>query len=74
MLFKRFSFLFFQMLEYCGRGKSLVDVGLAQARVPLNTTSHYFEMEIVDPGRSGYITIGLTRKVRVICSIDSCRK
>ncbi|XP_076064885.1 SPRY domain-containing protein 3-like [Oratosquilla oratoria] len=51
-----------QMLEYCGRGKSLIDVGLAQARVPLNTTSHYFEMEIVDPGRSGYITIGLTRK------------
>ncbi|ROT82630.1 SPRY domain-containing protein 3 [Penaeus vannamei] len=51
-----------QMLEYCGRGKSLVDVGLAQARTPLNTTSHYFEMEIVDPGRSGYITIGLTKK------------
>lgn len=51
------------MLEYCGRGKSLVDVGLAQARTPLNTTSHYFEMEIVDPGRSGYITIGLTKKV-----------
>ncbi|XP_042866168.1 SPRY domain-containing protein 3-like isoform X3 [Penaeus japonicus] len=53
-----------QMLEYCGRGKSLVDVGLAQARTPLNTTSHYFEMEIVDPGRSGYITIGLTKKVK----------
>ncbi|KAK8387456.1 hypothetical protein O3P69_018191 [Scylla paramamosain] len=51
-----------QMLEYCGRGKSLLDVGLAQARVPLNTTCHYFEMEIVDPGRSGYITIGLTKK------------
>lgn len=55
--------VFFQMLEYCGRGKSLLDVGLAQARVPLNTTCHYFEMEIVDPGRSGYITIGLTKKV-----------
>lgn len=40
-----------------------MDVGLAQARVPLNTTCHYFEMEIVDPGRSGYITIGLTKKV-----------
>ncbi|CAL4101713.1 unnamed protein product, partial [Meganyctiphanes norvegica] len=51
-----------QALEYCGRGKSLVDVGLAQARVPLNTTAHYFEMEIVDSGKSGYITIGLTRK------------
>ncbi|XP_042238419.1 SPRY domain-containing protein 3-like [Homarus americanus] len=51
-----------QMLEYCGRGKSLVDVGLAQARAPLNTTSHYFEMEIVDPGRLSHITIGLTKK------------
>lgn len=56
-----------QLLEYCGRGKSLIDVGLAQARTPLNTTSHYFEMEIVDPGRSGYITIGLTKKVWERC-------
>ena len=38
------------MLEYTGRGKSIIDVGLAQARYPLDTTNHYFEIEIVDPG------------------------
>jgi hypothetical protein len=52
-----------QVLEYTGRGKSIVDVGLAQARSPLNTTVHYFEIEIVDPGESCYIAIGLTRRV-----------
>lgn len=52
-----------QVLEYTGRGKSIIDVGLAQARSPLNTTIHYFEIEIVDPGESCYIAIGLTRRV-----------
>jgi len=51
-----------QMLEYCGRGKSLIDVGLAQAKTALCTRSHYFEIEIVDPGSSCYIAIGLARK------------
>ncbi|XP_021931938.1 SPRY domain-containing protein 3-like isoform X2 [Zootermopsis nevadensis] len=51
-----------QVLEYTGRGKSIKDVGLAQARSPLNTTVHYFEIEIVDPGESCYIAIGLTRR------------
>ena len=32
-------------------GKSILDVGLAQARQPLNTQYHYFEIEIIDPGR-----------------------
>ena len=36
-----------QLLEYLGKGKSIVDVGLAQARRPLSTRSHYFEVEIV---------------------------
>ena len=53
----------FQVLEYTGRGKSIIDVGFAQARSPLNTTVHYFEIEIVDPGESCYIAIGLTRRV-----------
>lgn len=52
-----------QVLEYCGKGQSIADVGLAQARFPLNTTHHYFEIEIVDPGENCYIAIGLTRKV-----------
>jgi hypothetical protein len=51
-----------QMLEYVGRGKSLIDVGLAQAKTALCTRSHYFEIEIVDPGSSCYIAIGLARK------------
>jgi len=51
-----------QLLEYCGRGKSLIDVGLAQAKTALCTRSHYFEIEIVDPGSSCYIAIGLARK------------
>ena len=53
------------MLEYTGRGKSIIDVGFAQARSPLNTTVHYFEIEIVDPGESCYIAIGLTRRVSI---------
>jgi len=51
-----------QLLEYVGRGKSLIDVGLAQAKTPLCTRSHYFEIEIIDPGSSCYIAIGLARK------------
>lgn len=53
-----------QLLEYVGKGKSIVDVGLAQARCPLSTRSHYFEVEIVDPGEKCYIALGLARKVR----------
>ena len=33
-----------QVLEYVGRGKSLIDVGLAQARTLLCTRTHYFEI------------------------------
>ncbi|CAM6053563.1 unnamed protein product [Sphagnum tenellum] len=51
-----------QVLEYVGRGKSLIDVGLAQAKTPICTRNHYFEIEIVDPGASCYIAIGLARR------------
>ena len=51
------------MLEYSGKGKSIHDVGLAQAKLPLDTANHYFEIEIVDPGESCYIAIGLARRV-----------
>ncbi|KAF7696208.1 SPRY domain-containing protein 3 [Silurus meridionalis] len=50
------------LLEYTGKGKSIVDVGLAQARQPLCTRSHYFEVEIVDPGEKCYIALGLARR------------
>ncbi|GAB6026660.1 SPRY domain-containing protein 3, variant 2 [Chamberlinius hualienensis] len=50
-----------QILEYVGRGKNIIDVGLAQAKHPLNTTCHYFEIEIIDPGENCFIAIGLTR-------------
>lgn len=53
----------FQLLEYVGKGKSIMDVGLAQARQPLCTRSHYFEVEIVDPGEKCYIALGLARRV-----------
>eukprot|EP00095_Tigriopus_kingsejongensis_P009509 maker-scaffold624_size122968-snap-gene-0.16 protein:Tk09509 transcript:maker-scaffold624_size122968-snap-gene-0.16-mRNA-1 annotation:"hypothetical protein BRAFLDRAFT_123644" len=51
-----------QLLEYIGRGKSLVDVGIAQARSPICTRNHYFEIEIVDPGSNCFIAIGLARQ------------
>jgi hypothetical protein len=51
------------VLQYTGRGKSIIDVGLAQARSLLSTTVLYFEIEIVDPGKSCYIAIGVTRRV-----------
>lgn len=52
-----------QLLEYVGMGKSIMDVGLAQARHPLTTRSHYFEVEIVDAGDKCYIALGLARRV-----------
>ena len=54
----------FQTLEYSGRGKSIHDVGLAQAKHPLDTMNHYFEIEVMDPGESCYIAIGVARRVR----------
>ena len=50
------------VLEYIGKGKSLVDVGLAQAKHAISTRHHYFEIEIIDPGLRCYIAIGLARK------------
>ncbi|XP_051781043.1 LOW QUALITY PROTEIN: SPRY domain-containing protein 3 [Erpetoichthys calabaricus] len=50
------------LLEYTGKGKSIMDVGLAQARLPLSTRSHYFEVEIVDAGEKCYIALGLARR------------
>lgn len=38
-------------------------MGLAQAKYPLDTMHHYFEIEILDPGESCYIAIGLARRV-----------
>jgi hypothetical protein len=51
-----------QLLEYVGQGKNIGDVGLAQARHPLTTRYHYFELQIVDPGDNCYIAIGLARR------------
>ena len=52
------------VLEYIGRGKSLVDVGLAQARTPIGTRNHYFEIEVSRErtffagGRAAYSILG----------------
>lgn len=61
----------FQTLEYSGRGKSIHDVGLAQAKHPLDTMNHYFEIEIIDPGESCYIAIGVARRVS-FCRFNHC--
>ncbi|XP_029535291.2 SPRY domain-containing protein 3-like isoform X1 [Oncorhynchus nerka] len=53
---------YFELLEYMGKGKSIVDVGLAQARLPLNTRCHYYELEITDAGEKCYIALGLARR------------
>ncbi|KAM8753663.1 SPRY domain-containing protein 3 isoform 2-T3 [Acanthopagrus schlegelii] len=50
------------LLEYVGKGKSIMDVGLAQARQPLTTRCHYYELEIVDAGEKCYIALGLARR------------
>ncbi|KAM9341970.1 SPRY domain-containing protein 3 [Pholidichthys leucotaenia] len=50
------------LLEYIGKGKSIMDVGLAQARQPLTTRCHYYEVEIVDAGEKCYIALGLARR------------
>uniref|UniRef100_A0A3Q3FQQ6 SPRY domain containing 3 n=1 Tax=Labrus bergylta TaxID=56723 RepID=A0A3Q3FQQ6_9LABR len=50
------------LLEYVGKGKSIVDVGLAQARRPLSTRFHYYELEITDAGEKCYIALGLARR------------
>lgn len=52
-----------QLLEYVGKGKSIMDVGLAQAHLPLTTRCHYYEVEIVDAGEKCYIALGLARRV-----------
>ncbi|CAF90058.1 unnamed protein product, partial [Tetraodon nigroviridis] len=60
------------LLEYVGNGKSIMDVGLAQARQPLSTRRHYYELEIVDAGEKCYIALGLARRVRVVAHDCSC--
>lgn len=57
-----------QLLEYVGKGKSIMDVGLAQARHPLTTRRHYYELEIVDAGEKCYIALGLARRVSEVTS------
>lgn len=46
-------------------------MGLAQARQPLSTRRHYYELEIVDAGEKGYIALGLARRVSVLTGSGS---
>lgn len=46
-------------------------MGLAQARQPLSTRRHYYELEIVDAGEKGYIALGLARRVSVLTGTGS---
>ena len=61
------------MLEYTGLGKGVVDVGLAQAKTPIGTRNHYFEIEIVNPGNSCYIAIGELVVVKFSSSSEFCK-
>ena len=46
-------------LEYVGNGLDKQDVGMAQARLRLDSTNHYFEMEIISSGKEGWLAVGL---------------
>ncbi|CAG0890026.1 unnamed protein product [Darwinula stevensoni] len=57
-----------QVLEYIGTGLVglITDCGQAQASEPLTTSSHYFEVEILNPGLRHSIMIGLTSQCHKI--------
>ena len=46
-------------LQYHGNGLEKQDVGIAQARFRMDQTNHYFEMEIVNCGKEGWLAVGL---------------
>ncbi|XP_022657283.1 SPRY domain-containing protein 3-like [Varroa jacobsoni] len=50
------------IIEYAGSGLSNNGVGFAQAAQPLTPSAHYFELEILDPGESCYIAIGIAHR------------
>ena len=50
------------LLEYNGTTpEQIQDVGMAQARIPLSHTNHYFELQILSRGVKGAIAIGLAK-------------
>lgn len=51
-----------QIIEYAGSGATYQDVGFAQAAQPLSPSAHYFELEILEPGESCFIAIGVAHK------------
>ena len=46
-------------LEYAGEGLNKQDVGIAQSKDRLTPSNHYFELQILDSGKEGWIAIGL---------------
>lgn len=48
-------------VEYAGHGGDVQDIGIAQARFPIDRTNHYFEMEILGTGTHGALAIGLAK-------------
>lgn len=49
-------------MTYTGKGEDFSEFGVAQGRKRLGPANHYFELEIIDPGRSCYVALGVTRK------------
>ena len=46
-------------LEYFGDGLNTQDVGIAQANFRLDKQNHYFELDILNAGKKGWLAIGL---------------
>lgn len=49
-------------LEYVGEGRDRQDVGIAQAWHCISPANHYFELEILDAGKEGWIALGLAKQ------------
>ncbi len=48
-------------LEYAGEGLDKQDGAVAQANYCMDRTNHYFEMEILNSGREGWLAIGVAK-------------
>lgn len=48
-------------LEYAGDGLDRQDGAVAQANFCMDRTNHYFEMEILNSGREGWLAIGVAK-------------
>ena len=48
-------------LTYNCEVRDLSDVGIAQSKVPIDSFSHYFQVQVIDVGDSGCISVGIAK-------------